>query len=199
MPPLPASSVILLVGLGNPGPDYERTRHNAGFMAIDDMSDASGISLDKTKHGTRFGRGVIEGTDVILAKPMAFMNNSGPPVQRLARFFRIPVSNLIIIHDDIDLAYGRLKITAKGGSGGHKGIASLANALASSDVPRLRIGVGRPGIRSDVTHHVLGRFTREEDQILGEIIIRARDGILLLLKNGLKEGMNQINNRKLLI
>ena len=193
------SGTILLVGLGNPGPRYERTRHNAGFMAVDHISDAAGIPLDKKKHDTRFGRGPIEGRDVMLAQPVAFMNNSGPPIQRLAHFFKIAASNLFIVHDDIYLVYGRLKIMERGGHGGHKGIASLTRAFGSSDFPRLRIGVGRPDRSSDVTHHVLGRFTPNEEQILGEIITRAREGVLLCLREGLRKGMNQINNRELLI
>jgi PTH1 family peptidyl-tRNA hydrolase len=104
-----------------------------------------------------------------------------------------PVSDLIVIHDDIDLVYGRLKIVQKGGHGGHKGVESLTRAFNSSDFPRLRIGVGRPDITSDVTNHVLGRFTGEEAQVLGEIIVRAREAILLLLKKGVIEGMDQIN------
>lgn len=196
---MPVSNVILMVGLGNPGRSYEETRHNAGFMVVDNISDNFDIPLARKKHDTVFGRGAIEGRDVILAKPMAFMNNSGPPIRRLAHFFKIPVSDLFVIHDDIDLVYGRLKIMEKGGHGGHKGIESLTKAFGSSDFPRLRIGVGRPDITSDVTNHVLGKFTREEEQILGEVITRAREGVLLLLRKGVKEGMNQINSRRLLI
>jgi peptidyl-tRNA hydrolase, PTH1 family len=199
MPPLSVSGAALLVGLGTPGRSYEKTRHNAGFLALDEISNPAGIPLGKSKYDTLFGRGTIEGTDVILAKPMAFMNNSGPPIQKLARFFRIPVSNLLVIHDDIDLMFGRLKIKEKGGHGGHKGIESLSMAFGTGDFHRFRIGVGRPKTRSHVTDHVLGRFTRDEEQVLGKIITSTREGIILLLKKGLTEGMNQINNRKLLI
>ncbi len=193
------SSIILIVGLGNPGRSYGRTRHNAGSMVLDEISDRFDIPLDQKKHDTAFGRGAIEDRDVILARPMAFMNNSGPPIQRLAHFFKIPVAGLFVIHDDIDLVYGRLKIMEKGGHGGHKGIESLTGAFSSSDFLRLRIGVGRPAVTSDVTNHVLGKFTGREALVLGEIIIRAREAVVLLLKKGVTEGMNQINNRKLLI
>jgi PTH1 family peptidyl-tRNA hydrolase len=196
---MPVDNAILIVGLGNPGHRYERTRHNAGFMVLDDISDRFNIPLDRKKHDAAFGRGTIEGRDVILAKPMAFMNNSGPPIQQLAHFFKIPAAGLFIIHDDIDLVYGRLKIMERGGHGGHKGIESLNKAFNSSDFPRLRIGVGRPDITSDVTNHVLGRFTGEEADILGEVISSARKALLLLLKKGVTEAMNQVNKRKLLI
>jgi len=196
---MPVENTILIAGLGNPGRRYGKTRHNAGFMVIDDLSRGFAIPLDREKHEIRFGRGIIEGMCVLLAKPMAFMNNSGPPIQRLARFFRIPVQNLLVIHDDIDLDYGRLKMIAKSSHGGHKGIRSLIAAFSTGDFPRLRVGVGRPVSKAETTGHVLGRFTPEEEQILGKIIARSREGVLLFLRKGLTEGMNQINNRTLLI
>ena len=196
---MPATSAILIVGLGNPGQCYETTRHNAGYMALDELSARFDIPLTRKKFAARFGTGIIEGSNVILAKPLDFMNNSGPPMHKLSRFFRIPLSDLFVIHDDIDLAFGRLKIMKSGGSGGHKGIKSIATAFASSDFPRLRIGVGRPEVGPDVTNHVLGQFSEREQQVLPRITAKVRDAVSLVLKEGVSEGMNQVNSRKLLI
>lgn len=196
IPHMPVKNARLIVGLGNPGAAYEDTRHNAGFMVVDDIADTFGIPLDKTKYDTQYGRGVIEGIDVVLVKPMDFMNNSGPPVQRLAHFFRIPAEQMVIIHDDIDLAYGRLKIIETGGHGGHKGVRSLTAAMGNANFPRLRIGIGHPGSKDRVTDHVLGRFTTDEEPALDRVVTRARQGIVVLLRNGIKEGMNLVNNRR---
>jgi len=189
----------LIVGLGNPGSRYEKSRHNVGFMAVDNVSLAFSIPLHRTKFENRFGHGTIENTDVILVKPMGFMNNSGPCVQRLLNFFKVPVQKMLVIHDDIDLAYGRIKMMAKGGHGGHKGIQSVMSTLGDSDFPRMRIGVDRPAFKTDVVDHVLGPFTASEEQILDKIIAKARDYVVLFLNKGIKDTMNQVNNRKLLI
>ncbi|MEE8398815.1 MAG: aminoacyl-tRNA hydrolase [Desulfobacterales bacterium] len=192
---MPVKNSRLIVGLGNPGTPYENTRHNVGFMVVDDIADRFGIPLSKSKYNAQYGRGVIEGIDVLLAKPMDFMNNSGPPVQKLAHFFKIPAEQMIIIHDDIDLAYGRLKIVETGGHGGHNGVRSLAAAMGNAGFPRLRIGVGHPGSKDHVTDHVLGRFTSDEKSALDTVIARARQAIVVLLRSGIKEGMNLVNNR----
>ncbi|MGA9233196.1 MAG: aminoacyl-tRNA hydrolase, partial [Desulfobacterales bacterium] len=115
---MPDSSIWLVVGLGNPGDTYRDTRHNAGFKVVEELSERFAIPLDKNKFQTRFGRGSIAGIEVVLVKPLAFMNNSGPPVRRLADFFKISNSGLLVIHDDVDLSFGRLKIKEKGGHGG---------------------------------------------------------------------------------
>lgn len=199
MPKMPADKTRLIVGLGNPGNTYKKTRHNIGFMVLDRISQAYGIPVDKAKFDCRFGRGVIEDMEVILTKPQAFMNNSGPPVQKLVHFFKIPTQNVLVIHDDIDLVYGRMKIIERGSHGGHKGIRSLSEAFASDDFPRLRIGVGRPATDTNVIKHVLGQFSSDEEKILEKIITKAVENIVYLFKNGINEGMNRVNNRKLLI
>jgi len=175
------------------------TRHNAGSIVVDDISNAFGIALDKNRRHIRFGRGNIGGSDIILAQPMAFVNRSGLPVQELAHFFKIPSADLIVIHDDIDLVYGRLKVKARGGHGGHKGIESIITALGSDEFPRLRIGVGRPVGQTGVVQHVLGRFSADEMPLLEKIVAKARETVCLLLREGPEEVMNQINSRKLFI
>jgi PTH1 family peptidyl-tRNA hydrolase len=189
----------LVVGLGNPGARYENTRHNAGFMTADKIARDFNISFDKRKFDCVFGRGCIEDVEVLLTKPMAFMNRSGPPVQKLAHFFRIQCKDLVVIHDDIDLVFGRLKIKEKGGHGGHNGIRSLTDAFGGGDFVRLRIGVGRSEFGESVTDHVLGRFSVQNAELLARIISAARDAVVTVLCKGTKSGMNLFNAKDLAI
>ena len=189
----------MVIGLGNPGEAYSRTRHNTGFMVVDALADAYAIPLNKTKYDTVFGRGTIEGMDVLLAKPMAYMNRSGFPVQRLAHYFRILREDLLVVHDDIDLAIGRLKIKEKGGDAGHKGIRSMMNAFGGGDFTRLRIGVGRSESDTSASDHVLGTFRTEEEEIMEIIIKRAKDAVVTTLSKGIAEGMNRFNNTTITI
>jgi PTH1 family peptidyl-tRNA hydrolase len=189
----------LVVGLGNPGNKYEDTRHNAGFMVADKIAQDFKISFNKTKFDTVFGRGFIEDVDVLLAKPMAFMNRSGPPLQKLAHYFQIPGKDMLVIHDDIDLAFGRLKIKEKGGHGGHNGIRSIMDAFGGGDFSRLRIGVGRSAAGENVTEHVLGRFSAAKGEMVVRIISAARDAVVTVLGEGMKTGMNAYNRKDLLI
>ncbi len=189
----------MVVGLGNPGEAYSRTRHNTGFVVVDALAEAYTIPLNKTKYDTVFGRGTIEGMDVLLAKPMAYMNRSGFPVQRLAHYFRILREDLLVVHDDIDLAIGRLKIKEKGGDAGHKGIRSMMNAFGGGDFTRLRVGVGRSESDTSVSDHVLGTFRTEEEEIMNIIIKRAKDAVVSTLSKGIAEGMNRFNNTTITI
>lgn len=189
----------LIVGLGNPGSKYAMTRHNAGFLLVDELADTYSVSLDKSKFDATFGKGKIEGRDVVLAKPQAYMNRSGPPVQKLSNFFRISCENMLIVHDDIDLAFGRIKIKEKGGDGGHKGVRSLIEAFGGGDFVRVRIGVGRSEAGSDVVGHVLGRFDSDEKQRMDKIISVAKEAVVTILCKGAKEGMNRFNRFKTII
>ena len=188
--------LCLVVGLGNPGREYEKTRHNAGFMAVDDIARTFSIPLDKRKFNTVFGKGSIEDIDVILAKPMAFMNKSGPPVYSLARYFKIFYKAMLVIHDDIDLDFGRIKIMEKGGHGGHNGVRSLMDAFGGGDFSRLRIGIGRSGGGADVTGHVLGNYSADESKVLNEIIASTRNAVVTILCKGIRDGMNRFNNKR---
>ena len=193
---MPQKRTHLIVGLGNPGTQYEHTRHNAGFMVVDKLAGDFGIALSKSKYDVRYGRGLIEGHEVMLAKPMAFMNLSGPPVQKLAAYFKIPSGDMLIIHDDIDLAFERLKIKEKGGHGGHKGLKSIINAVGEDEFVRLRIGVGRSETGSSVSDHVLGPFYDDERKLLDSILKRARDAVVTILTEGSKIGMNRFNSNE---
>lgn len=189
---VPGNKFWLIGGLGNPGGAYKNTRHNVGFMVVDEIAEEHNIPIDKKKFNAAYGRGCIDGVDVILAKPLAFMNLSGPPIQNLANYFRIQCEDMLVVHDDIDLAFGRIKIKEKGGHGGHKGIQSLIDAVGDEFI-RLRIGIGRPTEGVDVVDHVLGDFSQEEFTNLKRIIDMAQEAVLTILCQGAKESMNRFN------
>ena len=196
---MPQKCVRLVVGLGNPGNTYKKTRHNVGFMVVDQIAEDFSIALVKQKFDTIFARGSIDGVEVILAKPMAFMNRSGPQAQRIARYYRILSEDMLVVHDDIDLAFGRIKIKEKGGDGGHKGVRSIIDAFGGGDFTRLRIGVGRPEAGISAADHVLEKFSLKEKKVLHRIITQARDAVVTILCKGAKEGMNRFNDKRILI
>jgi PTH1 family peptidyl-tRNA hydrolase len=196
---MPKNRVRLVVGLGNPGNIYKRTRHNVGFMVVEQFAEDFSIALVKEKFDTVFGRGSVDGVEVILAKPMAFMNRSGPQVQKIAGYYRILSEDMLVVHDDIDLAFGRIKIKEKGGDGGHKGVRSIIDAFGGGNFVRLRIGVGRPEAGGNAADHVLGKFTLKEKKVLHRIIAEARDAAVTILCKGAKEGMNRFNDKRILI
>lgn len=196
---MPQKRLRLVVALGNPGDAYLKTRHNAGFMVVDEVAEAFSIPLVKRKFDTIFGRGSVDGVEVILIKPMAFMNLSGPPVLKIANYFKILCEDMLAIHDDIDLAFGRLKINEKGGDGGHKGVRSLMDAFGGGDFVRLRVGVGRPEARISAADYVLNGFSAKEKEVLDQITTKARDAVVTILCKGTKEGMNRFNNKRILI
>ena len=185
--------IYLITGLGNPGNEYADTRHNLGFLVVENISERYSIPLGKQKFGVVFGRGSINEVETILAKPQSYMNKSGPPIRQLAHYFRISSSHILVIHDDIDLAFGRLKIKAKGGHGGHNGVRSLIDALGENAFTRLRIGIGRSENGSSATNHVLGIFHCNEKKLLPQIIERARNAVVAILCEGKREGMNRFN------
>lgn len=194
---MPAEHVRLVVGLGNPGNDYADTRHNAGFLVVDDVAETWSITINQKKFNVEFGRGRIKGIDTILVKPQAYMNKSGPPVRQVSDYFKISYRDMLIIHDDIDLEFGRLKIKEKGGHGGHNGVRSLIDAWGEDAFVRLRVGVGRSGDHGNVVNHVLGRFGRQEKAALEKVVDRARDAVETILCEGTKEGMNRFNDRRI--
>jgi len=196
---MPKKCVRLVVGLGNPGNTYKKTRHNVGFMVVDQIAEDFSIALVKQKFDTIFGRGVVDGVEVVLAKPMAFMNRSGPQVQKIARYYRILSEDMLVVHDDIDLAFGRIKIKEKGGDGGHKGVRSIIDAIGGGDFVRLRIGVGRPEASISAADYVLGKFSSKRKKVLHRIITEARDAVGTILCKGAKEGMNRFNDKRILI
>jgi peptidyl-tRNA hydrolase, PTH1 family len=158
----------LLVGLGNPGPQYELTRHNAGFLVIDAVAEKFGIQLGKTKFEASGGAGKIGDEPVVLLKPLTYMNLSGQSVRAASNYYRTSPIDIVVIHDDIDLEVGKVKTRMGGGHGGHNGIRSIMECLSSPDFQRIKLGIGRPPMDSKISVHdwVLGRFSDEELQRL---------------------------------
>ena len=187
--------IKLIAGLGNPGPDYRDTRHNLGFRVVDHLARRFKIGLTVAGPELVVGRGVIEGWAVCMLKPQDYMNRSGPPVDAFLEKFCISYREILVIHDDIDLEFGRLKIKKKGGDGGHKGIRSMVDTLGTGDFARLRLGIGRSGEDVDVVDHVLGQFDDREAENLAEFINRASEAAVKVLCDGVNAGMNQFNRK----
>ncbi len=179
--------------MGNPGKAYRRTRHNTGYRVLDALAAQFSIPIRRHGRGILFGTGRIEGHAVVLAKPTAYMNRSGPPVRRLCEDFNISKDSVLVIHDDIDLELGNLKIKEKGGDGGHKGVRSLMDAFGDDRFIRVRVGIGRPKKAIRVTDFVLQDFDPEEAEILDEVVTRAKEAVVCILCHGTKEGMNRFN------
>ena len=185
----------LIVGLGNPGEKYRFTRHNIGFMVVDRLAHVHQISLDKRKCNVVFGRGRAGHLAIILAKPMTFMNRSGQAAKELACFFGLGKEDLLVIHDDIDFDFGKIKIKQKGGDGGHNGIKSLIEAWGSGAFTRVRIGIGRPQTQEEVRAYVLGRFGAKEEKFLEEVIATAQDAVETISLKGISEAMNRLHGK----
>ncbi len=167
----------LIAGLGNPGPRYFATRHNAGFTALDTYLEGLDLNFDSEIQGSPFLRAEIEGVDVLALKPMRYMNRSGGPVGYVMRKFDLAINDLLVIHDDIDIKPGEARYKINGGHGGHNGIKSIANTLNSSEFARIRIGVGRPPDGVDPADYVLSEFTEEETEPLFEAFEKAFEHI----------------------
>lgn len=183
----------MIAGLGNPGSKYAKTRHNIGFLVIDRLAEKYDIPLTRNKFDTLFGVGEIETVKVIIAKPMAFMNRSGMPVIALAKYHKLKLDQVLVIHDDIDIILGNLKIKAKGGHGGHNGLKSIIDAVGGGDFPRIRLGIGRPDTQIDVINHVLGKITTDEMKHLEPALSDAVDAVKTVVKQGITIGMNKFN------
>lgn len=189
----------LVAGLGNPGKEYENTRHNIGFMTVDKLARDYGVKISAKKFNALFSDIRIGTKSVILAKPQTFMNKSGNAIRNIRDYYKIQSRDIIVVHDDIDLAMGQIKIKQKGGHGGHNGIRSIMEVLGGGEFIRLRIGIGRSESGNNVTNHVLGEFTNKEKEFLPEIIVTARDAIVSILCKGAEVSMNDFNNHRSVI
>ena len=193
---MPKNRFRLIVGLGNPGEEYRLTRHNIGFMVVDRLAYKHNISVNKRKFGAVYGLGRVDGRSVILAKPLTFMNLSGPAVRNLAHFFKVDTKDLLVIHDDIDLVFGKIKIKRKGGDGGHNGLKSLIETIGNGSFARVRIGIGRPDNKQDVKGYVLNKFDAQQETALDEVITMAQSAVVTILLKGLTEGMNRFSRKE---
>ena len=177
---------FLVVGLGNPGPRYAATRHNAGFMVADLLADRIGGRFKTHRANVDLIEGRLAGTPIVLAKPRSFMNESGGPVVNAARFFKVAPEQVIVVHDELDLPFGTLRLKRGGGDGGHNGLKSITSALGSKDYVRVRIGISRPPGRQDPADYVLREFNAAERRDLPVDIDRAADAVELVLSAGLE-------------
>ena len=195
-----AGNKFLIVGLGNPGSKYEKTRHNAGFFAVDYFADQVGEKVGTEKMQGVFGTFRMSGKQIFLLKPQTYMNRSGECIVQFVRYFNIDHENIFVIHDDLDLDSGRIKIVAGGGAGGHNGIRSAIQHLGTEVFARLKIGIGRPqaadtGPGIPAEQYVLSRFSNEQRLLLEENLARVTDGIRLYIEHGVDAAMNRINAR----
>ena len=184
----------LIVGLGNPGDNYAKTRHNVGFRAVDALAKRLGVKVDRAKFRGLYGQTVYEGQKLILLKPQTFMNNSGQSVMDAARFYKLPPERIIVIFDDISLDVGRLRVRADGSAGGHNGIKSIIGGLNSQSFPRVKIGVGaKPHPDYELADWVLSNFSASEEKTLGPAIERAAEAALAVLTDGVPAAANRFN------
>lgn len=181
----------MIVGLGNPGPDYAGTRHNVGFDVVDRLAARWGVSLSTEKFHAWFGKGNIRGEAVVLLKPTTFMNRSGQAVLAAGRFYKLELEALLVVNDDLALPPGRLRMRAGGSAGGHNGLQDIVNRLGSDAWCRLRIGIGEPV--GNASTHVLGRFREEDEEIMALATERGADAAECWVKNGPESTMTRYN------
>lgn len=185
---------LLVVGLGNPGPQYAKTRHNLGFMVADVLAARIGVPFKvHKKSGAEVATGHLGGRSVVLAKPRCYMNESGRQIGPLAKFYSVPPSDVIVIHDELDIDFGRVRLKLGGGEGGHNGLRSLANSLGSKNFQRVRIGIGRPPGRKDPAAFVLEAFSSTERTEVPTLCELAADATELLAEVGLEPAQNQVH------
>ncbi len=186
-------NTFLLIGLGNPGREYRHNRHNVGFMLIDRITVRLNARSMKVQSHAIVMTTTHEERKLILAKPQTFMNLSGQSVQGLAHFYKVPYTNMLVLSDDLDIPFGTIRIRASGGPGGQRGMASIIEKLGTKDFPRLRIGIGRPPGRMDPAAYVLQNFSRDETQMLSEVLDHGAEAVLAFLTHGLNKAMNEFN------
>jgi len=183
----------LLIGLGNPGREYKDNRHNVGFMLIDRIAVRLNARGMKVQSKAIVTSAMYEERKLILTKPQTYMNLSGQSVQGLVHFYKIPLTNVMILSDDLDIPFGTIRIRAAGGPGGQRGMSSIIESLGTKDFPRLRIGIGRPPGRMDPANYVLQNFSRDEMKTLSEVLDHAAEAVFAFVTDGLNKAMNEFN------
>ncbi len=185
--------MYLIVGLGNPEPEYANTRHNMGFDVINCIAKETKIDINRNKFNALYGNGCIEGKKVLLLKPQTFMNLSGKAIREFKDFYKIDNDKIIIIYDDIDVDKGKIRIRKKGNAGSHNGMKSVIQELSTNEFVRIRVGTGTPQFKGDLINYVLDKIPRDEREILDEGIASAKSAIIEILKNGIDIAMNKFN------
>ena len=188
--------MYVIAGLGNPGREYEGTRHNVGFMTLDALADKYNIDVREKAFKGLIGKGVIEGNKVILVKPQTYMNSSGESIRAAADYYKVDPEDILIVYDDISLAPGQLRIRAKGSAGGHNGIKSIIAHLGTQEFPRVKVGVGEKPSRMDLADYVLGHFSKEEQATMADAVKEAADAVCEIVNVGIAQAMNDHNRKK---
>jgi len=183
----------LIIGLGNPGREFKNTRHNIGFLCNDEIATRQTIKINRVKNNALVGSGLHGQIKVTLAKPQTYMNLSGRSVASLIKYFKLPLDHTLIIHDDLDLPLGKIRLRPSGSSGGQKGINSIIQMVGTEQIPRIRVGIGRPPGRMDPVDYVLKKFAAQEEGLLADIIDRVYDAYLAFIDLGIDQAMNQFN------
>lgn len=183
----------LIVGLGNPESDYSKTRHNMGFNVVNSLAKAYDIDISRKKFEAEFGSGIIENEKVILVKPQTFMNLSGRSVIEFVKFYKLSLSDLIVIYDDMDIDISKIRIRKSGSPGSHNGMKSIVNILADDRFARVRVGIGKPLANEDIINYVIGAIPEEQIPKLNEGVEKAKDAVIEILKNGIDSAMNKFN------
>ena len=186
--------MYVICGLGNPGKEYEATRHNMGFLTMDVLSERLGIQIKKLKFKALYGEGTVNGEKVMLVKPQTFMNNSGDALREIMTFYKVPAENIMVVYDDIDLPCGSVRVRPFGGSGTHNGMRSVVYQLQTDRFPRVRVGVGSNG-QIPLMSFVIGKWTEEERPLIADAVLKAADACELWLNKGIQECMNKINTK----
>ncbi len=185
---------FLIVGIGNPGKKYEGTRHNVGFMVLDSFSEKTGINISRPGFKGLYGKGTYLNNTLYLLKPQTFMNKSGESVKEMKDFYKIPSEQMVVVHDELDVSLGNMKVKAGGGTAGHNGLDSIKTLTGSLDFLRIRIGIGKPDVKSKTVGHVLSPFGKEERILLNETVERATDALTEIVSSGAYSAMNKYNN-----
>lgn len=186
----------LVVGLGNPGKTYEHTRHNTGFMVVDRLAVAHSITVARERFYSLWGTGNIAGHKVILAKPQTFMNRSGKAVYALVSYFKLAVEDLLVIHDELDVDFGRIKIVRGGGAGGHRGVESIHEALEADCYARVKVGIGRPKFSEAVEDYVLSPWYADQRGQVGEMVDCAVEAVTAIFADGLEKAMSEVKAKR---
>ena len=190
----PSDERWLVIGLGNPGERYAATRHNAGAMVIDEVTQRLGTKLKSHRSGCLVAEGLLCGEKLVAARPTSYMNESGRPVRQLAAFYKTPPGKVIVVHDELDIPFGDIRVKEGGGTAGHNGLKSVASHLGTKDFPRIRFGIGRPR-GGDAVDYVLQRFSGSERKDLPDLLTRAVDVVERILEHGTERAMNEFNTR----
>ena len=185
--------MYLIVGLGNPEEEYARTRHNMGFDVINKLSEKLNIKVNKNKFNSLYGTGTINGEKIVLVKPQTYMNLSGEAVRDFKNFYKVSQENIIIIHDDLDIEPGIIKIRKKGGPGTHNGMKSVVHEIQTEEFPRIRVGIGNPEYKNDLLNYILTKIPEEDYSVLENAINNAANAIEEIINNGIESAMNKFN------